>query len=417
MKLLWFSHFVPFPPKGGAHQRSFNLLRGASKSHEVSLVAFNHLAEPNERLAEYASELKKYCEHVEFWQLPIPWKSTRWWAGLAFSPLSPHPYGTRALWSPELGARWKETLRRHRGAFVHFDSIDLGLYANDTTGFRKVLNHHNCESAMANRRARQEPNPIKKAYLWYEAKKIARLERAVAHHFEVNTVVCELDAQQLRRTNPKAHFHVVANGTDVNYFRPISLPERPKSLIFSGSLNWYPNISAIRYFVREIWPLIKGQCPEAKLYVAGMKPSASLRQWLESDPSVVVVASPDDIRPWIAGATVFVCPIMDGGGTRLKILDALAMAKPVVTTTVGCEGLEVTHGENILIADDPIGFARNVVCALENEDLRRQLGTAGRNLVERCYSWEVITSQLEQAYRCALEGGACDREPTDPIPS
>jgi glycosyltransferase involved in cell wall biosynthesis len=91
------------------------------------------------------------------------------------------------------------------------------------------------------------------------------------------------------------------------------------------------------------------------------------------------------------------------------------MAKPVVTTTVGCEGLQVTHGENILIADDPIGFARNVICALENEALRRQLGTAGRNLVERCYSWEVITCQLEQAYRCALAGGACDREPTEPI--
>jgi glycosyltransferase involved in cell wall biosynthesis len=150
--------------------------------------------------------------------------------------------------------------------------------------------------------------------------------------------------------------------------------------------------------------------------VAGMKPSASLRQSLESDPSVVVVASPDDIRPWIAGATVFVCPIMDGGGTRLKILDALAMAKPVVTTTVGCEGLQVTHGENILIADDPMGFARNVIHALENESLRRQLGAAGRNLVERCYSWEVITRQLEQAYTCALAGGACDREPTERIP-
>src|SRR5262249_22273152 len=414
MRLLWFSHFVPFPPKGGAHQRSFNLLRSCSRSHEVFLVAFNLLGEPDERLAEYASQLKKYCEDVEFWPLPVPWKSAHWWAGLPFSPLFPHPYGSRAFWSPQLSTRWNEILRRHPGALVHFDSIDLSLYANSMTGFRRVLNHHNCESAMAHRRARREPNPIKKSYLWLNAQKIASLERAVCHLFEVNTSVCELDVQQLRRSNPKAHVHVVANGTDVAYFQPTSKPEVPKSLIFSGSLNWYPNISAIRFFVREIWPLIKRQCPEARLYVAGNRPSDSLRQWLNLDPSVVVVPSPNDIRPCIPGPTVFVCPILDGGGTRLKILDALAMAKPVVATTVGCEGLQVTHGKNILMADDARDFARNVIGALENEPLRRQLGTAGRALVEKYYSWEVIMCQLEQAYRCALAGGACDRQPTEP---
>jgi polysaccharide biosynthesis protein PslH len=379
------------------------------------MVAFNLLGEPSERLAEYASELKKYCEHVEFWQLPIPWKSARWWTRLAFSPLSPHPYGSRAFWSPQLCARWKENLRRHSGALVHFDSVDLGLYANGMTGFRKVLNHHNCESAMAGRRARREPNPIKKSYLWLDAQKITRLEREVCHLFEVNTAVSKMDAQQLRRNNPRAHVHEVTNGTDVSYFRPTRTPQVPKSLIFSGSLDWYPNISAIRFFVREVWPLIKQQCPEARFYVAGNRPSDCLRQWLSLDPSIVVVPSPDDIRPWIGGATVFVCPIMDGGGTRLKILDALAMAKPVVTTTVGCEGLQVTHGEDILIADGPHDFARNVIRALDNEALRRQLGTAGRNLVERYYSWEVIICELEKAYECAVSGGVCGRRPLEPI--
>ena len=379
------------------------------------MVAFNLLGEPNQQLAEYASELKKYCEDLEFWSLPFPWRSARWWAGLACSPVLRHPYGPRTFWSPELGARWEQILRRHPGALVQYDSIDLGLFANTATGFRKVLNHHNCESAMAHRRARREPNPVKKGYLWLQARKIASLEGAVCHLFEVNTAVSELDARRLRRSNPKAHIHLVENGTDVTYFQPTDSSEVPRSLIFSGTLNWYPNISAIQFFVREIWPLIKQQCPDVRLYVAGNKPSDSLCRWLKQDSNIVVVPSPDDIRPWIERSTVFVCPFLDGGGTKLKILDAMAMAKPVVTTTTGCEGLRVTHRENILVADNPRDFAREVICALDNEPLRRQLGTAGRLLVERHYGWELIACQLEQAYQCALTGGSCDREVTEPI--
>jgi polysaccharide biosynthesis protein PslH len=412
MRVLWFSHFVPFPPKGGAHQRSFNLLRSCSRSHEVFLVAFNLQGEPNERLAEYTSELKKYCEEVELWPLPVPWRSVRWWTGLAFSPFSPYPYGSQAFWSRQLSVRWNEILCRYPGALVHYDSIDLGLFAHAATGFRKVLNHHNCESEMAHSRARWEPNPVKKGYLWLQARKIASLERAVCHRFEVNIAVSELEARRLRRSNPKAHIHLVENGTDVTYFQPANIPEVPRSLIFSGTLNWYPNISAIQFFVREAWPLIKQQCPDVRLYVAGNKPSDSLCRWLKQDSNIVVVPSPEDIRPWIERSSVCVCPFRDGGGTKLKILDAMAMAKPVVATTKGCEGLRVTHRENILVADNPRDFALEVIRALDNKLLRRQLGMAGRVLVERHYGWEVIGFQLEQAYRCALTVGSCNHEVT-----
>jgi glycosyltransferase involved in cell wall biosynthesis len=239
---------------------------------------------------------------------------------------------------------------------------------------------------------------------------LARLEREACNLFNVNTVVSERDAHFLRNQSPEAHIHLVENGVDTRYFSPCRHEEQPGSLIFTGSLNWHPNVNALRFFAREIWPLIKHQCSGAHLYLAGRSPHSSLLDWARRDPSVEVAASPDDIRPWIARACVFVCPILEGGGTRLKILDAMAMARPVVSTTIGCEGLRVTAGENILVADTPQDFASKVVNLLENSDRRRQLGAAGRTLVEKHYDWEIIAHQLHLAYRCALDPETCNLE-------
>jgi glycosyltransferase involved in cell wall biosynthesis len=412
MKLLWFSHFIPYPPTGGAHQRSYNLLRHASKSYETTLVAFNLQGSAPGQLAEYKAELKKYCSRVEFWQMPIGWKSARWRARLALSPFERVPYGCTCFWSPELEAKWAEILQQHQDALLHFDSIDLALFAasfgDRAAGFRKVLNHHNCESAMAERRAENEPNPLKRIYLRSQARKLARLERAICPVFDVNLAVSELDMQVLRRHASEAHFHVVENGTDTDYFVPAMAEEEPDSLIFASSLYWYPNISALQLFIREIWPLVKLQRPGVHLYVAGMKPSDSLVRWLRQDPGITVAVSPPDIRPWIARAAVFVCPMLDGGGTKVKILDAMAMAKAVVSTSIGCEGLEVKHGENILLADTPQDFAGLILRALEDRSLRERLSAAGRVLVEERYGWEAIGARLEQAYQCAQHRYAYD---------
>jgi len=406
-QLLWFSHLVPYPPTGGALQRSFNLIRQLSRTYQISLVAFNLQGDSGTHLREYSHELKKYCDEVDVWELPVRWRSTRWWTRLLFSPLFPDPYTCRAFWSRDLLVRWRQTLRAHREALLHFDSPDLALFMPAASGFRKVLNHHNCESMMARRRAQQEPNPLKRAYLASLWRKLANLESNMCPRVDVNIVVSEVDARVLRETSPAAHIHVVENGTDSDYFQPLGMPQDPSSLIFVGSLDWYPNISAIQLLVRQIWPLVKARRPEARLYIVGRSPSKSLSRWLTSDPSVNVVANPADVRPWLARATVFVCPIVDGGGTRLKILDALAAGKAVVSTTIGCEGLRVKPGTNILIADSPEDFARETVRVLDSDSLRRELGAAGRSLVETTYAWEIIAGSLEQAYGCALNPDAC----------
>jgi glycosyltransferase involved in cell wall biosynthesis len=403
MKLVWLSHFIPFPARGGNAQRSFNLIRQASNSYDITLVALNLFDEPCEKLVSYKQELECVCKNVEIWNLPYRWRGSKWWAELLLSPLFSVPFSCRALFSPTNYQRWKEILREHPEALFHFDSIDLALFGTNMKGYHKVLNHHNCESAMAYRRAHREPNRIKRTYLSMQAYKLARLESSICGEFDVNVAVSDQDAELLRTQAPTAHFHTVENGVDIDYFVPANVPEEPHSLIFTGSLDWYPNISGIRFFVNDVWPLVKESFPNARLKIAGKNPPNEILQWHEIDSSISVIPNPQDVRPLIAQSAVFVCPILEGGGTRLKILDAMAMAKPVISTTIGREGLRVAHKENMLTADAPSEFADRVSQLFRDDHLRKQLGNAARATVEREYGWERVGCQLQQAYRTALE--------------
>ena len=407
MKLLWFSHFIPYPPRGGAYQRSYHLLRQAAKSHEIHLVAFDLHNQGRSFLSECHSELGKFCASVEFWGMPIPWKSAHWWLRLMLSPLRSTPYSCLSFWSPALAERWTQTLRQIQPELIHFDSIDLGLFAPATQGFRKVLNHHNCESAMMERRGDNEPNPLKKLFLRTQAHKLARLEGELGPQCDVNLAVSELDAQTLGARAPGAHFHVVENGTDTAYFTPMEGREEPSSIIFAGSMNYYPNIAAVRFLVSKIWPLIRSRRPAARLWLAGQGPPEWMLQLEKTDPNIRVVPNPEDMRIWVGKASVFLCPILDGGGTKLKILDAMAMGKPVVSTSVGCEGLHVSPGKDILVADTPEDFATAVHNLLEDPATRQRLAAAARKLVEEQYGWDAIGHRLEEAYGCAVGHEAC----------
>jgi len=407
MRILWLSHLIPFPPRGGNLQRSFNLIREVAKSHEVSLAALNVNGENPARLSEYTRELKKYCREVEIWDPPYPWKGMRWQMELLRSAALGAPFSCRARYSPELGRKWEETLARHRGALVHVDAIDLALFVPATDGFHRVLNHHNCESVLAFRRAETEANPIKKAYLRLEAGKLARWERALLERFDVNTAVCEQDRQRLLAINPAAHIHVVENGVDTQYFRPGGTPEQPWSVIYTASLNWAPNAAGARFFAKEVWPLVKCRCPEATLHIAGREPPQDILQLGRAGSDIAVFPNPDDMRPLVARASVYVCPIREGAGTRLKILDAMAMGKAVVSTGIGCEGLRVRPERDVLVADAPEEMADSVCRLLTDQGQRERLGQAGRELVEREYAWEHIGCQLEEAYLCASGAARC----------
>jgi len=412
MKILWFSHFVPYPPAGGAAQRSFNLLRRIAEKHYVVFVGFDMAGSATAGAAPLDA-LGKFCASVEIWDLPVRWKSAGWWLQALLSTLSGESLSDRVFYSPDCRKRLTQLLQQHPDALVHMDSIDLARYAPALEAQRKALNHHNCESAMMLRRAEKEGNRVAQWFLRRQAHALQSLEQQLLPAFDVNVSVSAPDSDLLRRQAPAAHIHVVENGTDDAFFSPLPEEEEPNSIVFAGSLNWYPNISGLRIFAREVWPAVKQQVPSVRWYIAGMSPTKEIRELAAKDAQITLIDSPADIRPWIARGAVFICPIYDGGGTRLKLLDAFAMGKSVVSTTIGCEGLAVTPGMHLLVADEPCDLVTKTTLLLRDNEQRARLGAAARKLVTQRYSWSILAHDLERAYLCPRTQRTLD-SPSEP---
>jgi glycosyltransferase involved in cell wall biosynthesis len=229
-----------------------------------------------------------------------------------------------------------------------------------------------------------------------------RFEAAACTQADLTLAVSEADRRLLAATAPAARVAAVETGVDIEYFAPNGWHEKPATIVFTGSLDWYPNEDAVAHFVDEILPRVRAEVGAARFVVVGRNPSAKLREAAEA-AGAVVTGTVDDVRPYLAEATVCVVPLRIGGGTRLKIFEALAMAKPVVSTTIGAEGLPVTPGEHLVLADGPEDFARAVVALLRDPARRRALAAAGRALVEQRFSWGRVALDFETRCRTAVE--------------
>ncbi len=265
---------------------------------------------------------------------------------------------------------------------------------------------------MMARRAERETHRLKRHYFAREATKLARMEATVCGNVALNLTVSELDAVRLADNCPSAKIQVVSNGVDTEYFRPsgTSAP-RVGSLVFAGGLTWYPNLEAMRFFLREIWPLLVADNPDRSMVIIGRDPPTDLRA--TGDDRVRTPGFVEDVRPWIDEAAIYVCPIRDGGGTRLKILDALAMSKPLVATGLSVEGLDLTEEVHYLRAENPLEFLEQIRRLDHNPQLARSLGNAGRQFVEGRYSWPQVGLALATAYETArYNGGSISRRET-----
>jgi glycosyltransferase involved in cell wall biosynthesis len=289
---------------------------------------------------------------------------------------------------------------------VHFDTIGLAPYRDLSAGLPATLTHHNIESHMMLRRADNAGNSLARAYFREEGRRLQELERQVAPRFAAHITCSDLDRQRLQEIVPAANTVVVPNGVDCDYFASEGRPVRPGSLVFVGTMNWYPNVQAMVYFLREIWPGLKARVPAVTLDIAGSNPPESLVQMARSLPDVTVHGYLPDVRPLIDSAAIFVCPIRDGGGTKLKILDAFAMKKCVVAHPIACEGIEVTAGKDVVLASTPAEFILEIESLLGDAQRRSALAGAARSLVETRYSYREIGARfnetLEQAAREAV---------------
>jgi glycosyltransferase involved in cell wall biosynthesis len=240
-----------------------------------------------------------------------------------------------------------------------------------------------------------EKSLLKKWYIGRQMVKVASFEQRVFNWVDGAVAVSEREASEIKSINTGLPVQVVANGVDPDYFTPSHDEHQVDSLVFVGAMHWRPNQDAVQYFVEEILPLVRNYRPEVSIAVVGLGPPPHIQK-LNTRPGVHIVGRVEDVRPYVDAATVYVVPLRIGGGTRLKILEALAMSKAVVSTSVGAEGLDVIDGTHIMIADTAPAFAERIERLLADAALRGKLGEEGRKLVGERYRWDALAKKLEK---------------------
>jgi polysaccharide biosynthesis protein PslH len=401
-KILWLSHLLPWPPKGGLQQRSYYLMREVSQYHQVEVVAFRQKAhQPSQELVSQAiSAISKFANVRKVIELPEDVLPGGRNAMVLRSLLPSMPYTVRWGYSHEYGFEVQSAMQDYRPDVIHFDTVSLAPYSAYAGKVPCVLNHHNIESQMLLRRAEKDSNLLRKLYFLQEGKRLAKYERKLAGKFVSHLVCAELDGERLRNVAGQIRVRVVPNGVDLDYFKPRenNVYVEPRSLIFVGGLSWYPNASAIRFFLREAWPIISQKYPDIKLRVIGRRPPEDLVVLSSRDPRIELLGFVDDIRPIVHGSSVYVCPIYDGGGTKLKMLDAMAMGMPIVAHPVACEGLGLRHGEQVLTASTGLEFANELERIFADHELCARLSNSARSHVEQHFSFTSIGRDLAAYY-------------------
>lgn len=401
MNLLWICAHIPYPPKTGVLQRNYNLLREASHHADVYLLAIrkSDILPGDYDIEAARRELGKLCRHVEIVNLPIEAsRSLLYWRALV-SLFTSDPFSVN--WAKDGGMR--DQIRKLIEAvpfdIVHFDTVGLAAYRDVVGRLPRILNHHNIESHLLKRRTAFETNLLKRFYYASEGRKLEKYERRVCAEFDINFTVSALDRERLLELVPSAQVEVIANGVDVEYFRHDGGSTVPGNLIMASGMNWFPNRDAVLHMCNDIWPLAAARMPDLTLTIVGASPPQQILDLAARDPRVVVTGFVEDVRPSLSRAEIYLCPMRDGGGTRLKILDALAMSKPIVSTTMGCEGINVTPEVDVLIADTPAAFVRQIERLHADATLRHSLAQAARRLAVEQYSWPVIGRVLGTTYR------------------
>ncbi|HVH69900.1 MAG TPA: glycosyltransferase [Candidatus Dormibacteraeota bacterium] len=391
MKLLWVKSGGLVPLDTGGKIRSFHLLRELAREHSTDLFTF-YAAHPGDE----HDRLSSIFHRVNALPLSIP--EPRSWGdyfSYAINLFSIRPYSMKKYCRPEAAAALRELLRRNKYDIIICDFFLTGGVIPWGSGHRTLLFTHNVEAQIWQRHYQVSRNPIWRAISWREYKTIARLERRFIQAATFVLTVSENDRNAFSAYVPKEKMAVVETGVDVDYFRPTPYDEQPYTLVFTGSMDWTPNEDGIVWFVEDVLPLIRQDIPKTEVIVVGRRPSKRLLE-IGQTSGIQVTGGVDDIRPYLAKGAVYIVPLRIGGGTRIKIFEAMASGKAVVSTSIGAEGLPVTNHENIILADEAKNFAGEVVAHLRNNSERRRLGQAARELVEKNYSWASVAKRFSE---------------------
>jgi sugar transferase (PEP-CTERM/EpsH1 system associated) len=399
VRILWLNANLLLPLDKGGKLRTWHVMRHLAKRHDITYLSFS---DPSET-GEHRSGMLEACSRLETVPRSDAGKgSLRFYADAAKYVTDPVPYGVAKYRSAAYRARVNELLGAGRFDAVVCDFLVPLVNMPAALPCPSILFTHNVESEIWRRHAENASNPILRQLLVQQWRRMLRFERDALARFDLVLAVSEADSQTFERLYPgalRAPIPVVQTGVDTEYFTPTTSagsPVRRSHLVFTGSMDWLPNEDGMLYFVRDVLPRIRQVEPDATLSIIGRSPTPAVRR-LADERGIEVTGRVDDVRPHIAAGAVYVVPLRIGGGTRLKIFEAMAMAKAVVSTTVGAEGLPVNDGTNIVIADEPAAFADAVVRLIRESSARQQLEAAARRLVVERYDWSAVAQDFEDA--------------------
>jgi sugar transferase (PEP-CTERM/EpsH1 system associated) len=400
MNILWVKAGGLVPPDFGGRIRSYHILRELARHHDVTLFTF-YSQQPDDP----HPELIKVFRRVEWRPLRLPASGSLGVAPLyALSLFSSRPFTITKFCKPRVSRDLRRLLEEEKYDVIVCDFAVAGGVVPWKFPCPKVLFTHNVEAQIWKRHVEVATNPLWKAVCWREYRTMSRAERSYLEKADHVLTVSEADRDFFAQHIPVEKITIVPTGVDLSYFRPSAGAENPQSLVFTGAMDWLANIDAVVYFAEQILPVIRRRIPGATLSVVGRAPSPRILELAQRTPGLLVTGRVEDVRPYISQAAVYVVPMRVGGGTRLKIFEAMAMGKAIVSTSIGAEGLNLQDGREIVLADDPGRFADAVVELLRNEPMRQMLGRAASQRVQE-YDWSRIAERFSRVLTHVIESG------------
>jgi glycosyltransferase involved in cell wall biosynthesis len=403
MRILWLKTELLHPVDKGGKIRTYQMLKELKREHQITYLTLDDgtgSADARELAAEYCHEVVCVPHRTR------PKFTAGFYGDLAVNLASPLPYFVKKYDSAEMRREVSRRAKEGRFDVLVCDFLVSSIDVPHAVRSPSVLFQHNVEAMIWKRHYQVQGNPLKRAYLYGQWRKTLRYEGAACRRFDRVVAVSREDREIMVRDYKVESVADVPTGVDTDYFAPCHTATRlPNDLVFTGSMDWLPNEDAIRYFVEQIMPRVREAVPGVTLTVVGRNPYPGLVELGKRDPTVTVTGRVDDVRPFMERAALYVVPIRIGGGTRLKIYEAMAMEKPIVSTRIGAEGLSVTNGVDIVLADTPGDFAEQVVGLLKNDGRAREIGLRAAERVRSGFGWDRVAAlfaeNCEQAVRTA----------------
>ena len=392
MRILWLKTELLHPVDKGGKIRTYNMLKELKRAHHVTYLTLDDgsaSADDRAKATEYCHEL--VCVPHQRREKFTP----GFYVELLLNLVSSQPYAIKKYTTAAMMREISELERKRAFDLLVCDFLAPAANVPRSLAMPTVLFQHNVEAMIWKRHYEVQANAVKKAYLYGQWRKMWQFEKEMCQRFDSVIAVSADDREQMKREYGAQAVFDVPTGVDTEFFRPSGTIETsPHNIVFTGSMDWLPNEDGIRFFMREVMPLIKSKVPDSTLTVVGRNPPASLVEMSKSDSSLIVTGRVDDVRPYIEKAAAYVVPLRIGGGTRLKIFEAMAMEKAVVSTTIGAEGLPLANGVELLLADEPQAFADAVVKVLTDASCAAELGRRAAANVRQNHGWEPVTESF-----------------------